>query len=170
MEGIFMSEMTSAAANKKLRNLEDEKQYILSMERNASTYIETEGVEPIKPEYDYIDTADRIDEIDNEVLTIKHAINLFNSTTEIPLLGITIDQALVRMAQLNQRKKTLDAMRKRLPKTRKDDPYSGNRLVEYVCANYDIDFVKKEYDMISDEIIKLQMEIDRCNQLIKFEI
>lgn len=167
----LMSEMmTSAAANKKLRNLEDEKQYILSIERNASTYIETEGVEPIKPDYDYVDTADRLDEINNEVLEIKHAINLFNCRTEIPSLGITIDQALVRMAQLNQRKRTLDEMRKRLPKTRKNDPYQSSKLVEYICANYDIDFVKKEYDMISDEIIQLQMEIDRCNQLVKFEI
>lgn len=163
-------QMTSAAANKKLRNLEDEKQYLLSMERSAATYIETEGVEPTKPKYDYIETADKLDEINNEVLELKHAINLFNCNTEIPSLGITIDQALVRMAQLNQRKITLDVMRKRFPKIRKDDEYGGNSMVEYICTNYDIDTVKKEYDMLSEEIINLQMEIDRLNQTVKFNV
>ena len=163
-------QFTSAAANKRLRSLEDEKQYILAMERDSATYIETDGVEPIKPEYDYRKTADLLDEINNEVLKLKHAINIFNCTTKIPTLGITIDQALVRMAQLNQRKKTLDEMRKRLPKARKNDPYNGTKLVEYICANYDIDLVKKEYDMICDEILELQMEIDHCNQTMKFDV
>lgn len=162
--------VTSAAANKILRSLEDEKQYMLSMEESSSTYIETEGVNPIVPQYDYAETERKLEEIDQKVMRIKHAINVFNCATVLPGLGITIDQGLVKMAQLNNRKKVLDSMRKRNPKARKEDLYSSNKFVEYECVNYEIEDIKETYDAISQRITDLQMEIDLCNQTMRFEI
>lgn len=162
--------VTSAAANKILRSLEDEKQYILSMEKSSSTYIETDGVSPIVPQYDYVETQRKLEEIDQKVMRIKHAINVFNCVTVLPGLGITIDQGLVKMAQLNNRKKVLDSMRKRNPKARKEDLYSSSKLVEYECVNYEISDIKQTYDAISQRITDLQMEIDLCNQTMRFEI
>lgn len=162
--------VTSAAANKILRSLEDEKQYILLMEEESSIYIETEGVSPIVPQYDYAETERKLEEIDQKVMRIKHAINMFNCATMLPGLGITIDQGLVKMAQLNNRRKILDSMRKRNSKARKKDFYGSSKFVEYECVNYDVNDINQTYDMISQQITDLQMEIDLCNQTMRFEI
>ncbi len=162
--------VTSAGANKMLRELEDEKQYLLSMEESSSTYIETEGVEPVIPEYDYMEAERSIEAIDEKVVRIKHAINVFNCTTTIPGSDMTIDQALVRMAQLNRRKNVLDSMRKKNPKSRVRNQFNPSKFVEYTCLNYDLDDVKEQYEIASAKIIELQMKIDRCNQTLEFEI
>ena len=51
MVKMSIKQLTSAAANKMIRSLEDEKQYILSIEESSSTYIEVEGVAPVIPPY-----------------------------------------------------------------------------------------------------------------------
>lgn len=163
--------MTSAGANKKIKKLQDEKEYLLRIEKESSTYIETDGYPVHPPEYDYKATQEKIREIDRMICNIKHAINKFNSETGLPDLGITLDQGLVRLSQLNKEKDRLDEMRKRLPKSRHKDVYGGgSHLVEYVCINYSIDDVNNDYDKISDEIIAIQMAIDVVNQTKYIEI
>ena len=56
--------ITSAGANKLLRKLEDDKQFLLSQENAAATYIVSEGMEPIVPDYDYRQTAQTLLEIE----------------------------------------------------------------------------------------------------------
>ena len=169
--------MTSATANKMLRQLNDEKGYLLRIEEDASTYIEAEGAEVYAPEYDYKSTAKRIDELDHKVCILKHAINQMNINTEITVaiddarVTMTMDVALVKMAQLNRRASTLDTMRKRLPKSRKEDRYgSTSNLVEYVCVNYDIEAVKADYDAVMRTITEIQTQIDYVNQTVQFEV
>lgn len=169
--------MTSATANKMLRQLNDEKDYLLRIEEDASTYIEAEGAEVYAPEYNYKSTAERIDEIDHGVCILKHAINQMNVNTEITVtiddvqVTMTMDVALVRMAQLNRRANVLDKMRKRLPKTRREDRYgSTSNLVEYVCVNYDIETVKADYDAVMRTITEIQTQIDYVNQTVQFEV
>lgn len=170
--------MTSAVANKTLRQLNDEKEFLLQQEGDASWYIEAEGSEVFKPEYDYAGTSERINEIDRKVCVLKHAINTMNVTTEITanLFGVseamTIDVALVKMAQFNKQAKKLDAMRKRLPKTRKqNNAYSGtNNLIEYICANYDTEAVNEDYHDLMMAIAELQTQIDYANQTVQFEV
>ena len=169
--------MTSATANKMLRQLNDEKEYLLRIEEDASIYIEAEGAGVYAPEYDYKSTAERIDELDRKVCILKHAINQMNVNTEITVtiddaqVTMTMDVALVRMAQLNRRAGVLDKMRKRLPKTRKEDRYgSTSNLVEYVCVNYDIDTVKADYDVVMKTITEIQTQIDYVNQTVQFEV
>lgn len=163
--------MTSAGANKKIKKLQEEKEYLLRIEKESSTYIETDGYDIDPPEYDYKATQEKIREIDRMICNIKHAINKFNSETELPDLNITLDQGLVRLSQLNKEKDKLDEMRKKLPKSRHKDVYgSSSHLVEYVCINYSIDDVNNDYDKISDEIIAIQMAIDVVNQTKYIEI
>ncbi|GAA4298277.1 hypothetical protein GCM10023142_38370 [Anaerocolumna aminovalerica] len=166
-----MIKITSAGANKLIRTLEDEKSYILSIENNSKTYIRGEGEEAEIPQYDYEETSKKLNEIDEKVCKIKHAINVFNSTTYLPQLHITIDTALVKMAQLNIRKSILDNMRKHLPKVRITD-FMGrmNRGVEYEFVNYDLDKVNNDYKEICEQIIEIQLALDTCNQTITFEI
>ena len=169
--------MTSATANKMLRQLKDEKDYLLEVESNANTYIETEGVDDTCiPEYDYRATANRLAELDNKVCALKHAINKMNVSTEITVdingepETMTIDVALVKMAQLNRRASYLDTMRKMLPKARHKQYGSTSNLVEYICVNYDIKEVKADYDNLMTTIAEIQTQIDYVNQTVQFEV
>lgn len=166
-----MKEVTSAIANKMLKALEEDKSYLLSLEEDSRTYVRAEGEEQEAPEYHYEDVRRGVDEIDRKVSSIKHAINVFNTTTVLEDLGITIDQALVRMAQLNGEKRRLDTMRKQLPVSRVGQTYLRNRqVVEYEYANYDIEAAKRDYQEISDRINKIQIALDLANQTKTFEI
>lgn len=160
--------VTSAGANKLLRSLEDEKMYLREIEQQSCTYIMSENETDGKPDYDYLETKRQIEEIDEKVLKIKHAINLFNTRTVLPNLGITIDTALVKMAQLNQMKAKLDVMRKRLPKERMHS--FGKDVVEYTHINYDLSTVREDYKKVTDQIAEIQLALDTCNQTLEFDI
>ena len=163
--------MTSAGANKKIKKLQEEKEYLLKIEKESSTYIVTDGYSVDPPEYNYKTTQEKIREIDCMICNIKHAINKFNSETELPDLNMTLDKGLIRLSQLNKEKDKLNEMRKRLPKSRRQDVYgSSGHLVEYVCINYSIDDINNDYDKITDDIINIQMAIDVVNQTKYIEI
>ena len=81
--------ITSAGANKLLRKLEDDKRFLLSQEASASTYVVTEGAEAVIPDYDYRKTAQALEQVEAQVRRIKHALNVFNSTTVLDGLDIT---------------------------------------------------------------------------------
>lgn len=166
-----MREITSAGANKMLKALEDEKSYLLSMEDDASVYVLAEEEQAEAPAYNYEETQSKIDEIDKKVRIIKHALSCFNTTTILEGIGITIDEALVEMAQLNRKKAKLDCMRKRLPKTRRNDSfYRNSNLIEYEYVNYDIKKVQEDYQKVSDRITDIQIALDLCNQTKVFAI
>lgn len=162
--------LTSAAANKLIKKLEDQKEYLLSMEENNSTYIMTEGESVVTPDYDYQKTAEEISKLDEQVRRLKHAINQFNCTTVLPEIGKTIDEVLVEMAQLNRRKFTLDMMRKRPEKERLVGNHARNNGIDYLVVNYDQKQVCDDYDKITERIMELQMALDICNQTQVFEV
>lgn len=169
-----MQKMTSAYASKLLKSLEEEKAFWTKKEEESNTYVAAVNEKPTIPEYDYEKVATEIDKIDVKIMKIKHALNAANVTGEI-LIGdtwMTIDQVLVRMAQLNKRKAVLDTMRKRLPKARETQVVfaSRNSVPEYRYINYDLDVVKKDYERVSDEIMKMQMALDRYNQTEVFDV
>lgn len=167
-------QMTSAYANKLLRNLTDEKSYWEAKEMASHTYVAAVGEEPVIPEYDYSAVSETLKEIDRKTVIIKHALNLSNATAKI-MVGdkeMSVDSILVRMAQLNSRKATLDTMRKYLPKMRESSHAfsSRNTVPEYRYTNYDLDLVKQDYELISGEIMEMQIALDRYNQTFLFEV
>jgi len=165
-----MKTVTSAVANKMIKALEDQKNYLLTLEASSSVYIKAEGENVEPPAYDYNAISEKLNRIDHQIRKIKHAINLFNTTTYLETLGITIDEALVKMAQLNQRKLQLDIMRKRLPKERPAIAYTRSNIIEYQYVNYDIDKVAADYNKLCEEITEIQLAIDTCNHTKTFEI
>ena len=170
-----MAKMTSAYANKLIKQLEEEKAFWITQEEESQVYHVAMGEEPLIPEYDYLEVATQITRIDEKIYKIKHAINLHNVTNAVMVDNerLTIDVILVKMAQLNRRKITLDVMRKRLPKSRTDlNRFSSgnNRMIEYQYINYDLDLVKQEYERISEQIMKMQMALDMFNQTQEFEV
>ena len=147
--------ITSAYANKLLKSLTDEKSYWEAKEAASRTYVAT------------------LKEIDRKTVIIKHALNLANATAKIPVgdTEMSVDSILVRMAQLNSRKVTLDVMRKCLPKMRESSHAfsSRNAVPEYRYTNYDPELVKQDYERISGEIMEMQIALDRYNQTFLFE-
>ena len=168
-----MVKMTSAYANKMLKQLEEDKNFWVNKERSSCTYVAAVGEEAVIPEYDYMEVATTIAEIDRKMCNIKHAINLANVSNSVDVAGesLTIDMILVKMAQLNQRKSMLDSMRKQQPKTRREQTY-GNRATapEYQYINYDLNLIKQEYERVSTEIMNMQLSLDKYNQTFEFEV
>ena len=161
---------TSASANKLIKILEDKKQYLLQIESNNSTYVLAQDEKQDIPEYDFKDFNKQIDELDLKIRTLKHALNVFNTTTVLPI-GITIDQALVEMAQLNNKVYRLDNMRKAKNKTRLSGMYAGRRdVAEYQYLNYEPKDVDKTYEEDYSRIQQIQLALDKVNQTVEFEV
>ena len=169
-----MTKMTSAYANKMLRKLNEDKEFWRSKEKEGCLYVAALDEEPVIPEYDYEEVAKSISEIDAKIVKIKHAINVANCTNEIQVgdVKMTVDMILVKMAQLNGRKSTLDGMRKQQPKSRiSSGLYSVRKAVpEYQYINYDLDLIKREYEQIDAEVSAMQIALDKYNQTVEFDV
>ncbi len=166
--------ITSAYANKMLRNLEDDKQFWIKKEQSSNTYVAAINEEPVVPEYDYEAVTATIEEIDKKIATIKHSINLANATAAVKVGSreMSIDTILIRTAQLNKRKAALDIMRKQLPRERERSRGFGahNLTPEYRYINYNLEQVKQDYESVSREIMEMQMALDFYNQTVTFDV
>ncbi len=169
-----MTKMTSAYANKVIRKLNEDKEFWLNKEREGSTYVAAADEEPVIPEYDYETVVKQITELDARILKIKHAININNATNHIKVgeEEMSIDEILVRMAQLSNRKSVLDIMRKREPKKRINSGYYAARKAapEFEYINYDLEVVKREYERVDAEIAAMQIALDKYNQTFEFDV
>lgn len=168
-----MKKMTSAVANKLIKQLDEEKNFWRTKESESYLYKATADEEPLIPEYDYEEVSRIIADIDNKVRVIKHAINLNNVINQVQVGDemMSIDTILVKMTQLNRRKMMLDLMRKQLPKSRVGTAFFGkNSAPEYQYINYDLDKVKADYETLSDEIMAMQIALDKYNQTFEFEV
>lgn len=168
-----MQKMTSAYANKMIKSLEEDKAFWVNKEAASSTYVASINEEPVVPEYDYMEVAATIAELDGKIAVIKHALNVSNATAKVPVgdREMSIDTILIRMAQLNKRKAVLDQMRRQLPKAREEQAYmSRNAVPEYRYINYDLELVKREYEGVSNTIMEMQMALDKYNQTVQFEV
>lgn len=169
-----MRTMTSAYANKMLKSLEEDKAFWVNKEAVSSSYVAAINEEPVVPNYDYKEVASVIEELDEKIAIIKHAINLTNATAKVMVENVemSIDMILIKMAQLNKRKSVLDQMRKQLPKAREEQRTYGSRntVPEYRYINYDLELIKQEYETISRSIMEMQMALDKYNQTVTFEV
>lgn len=168
----MIQKITSAYANKWIKSLEEEKAFLVNKEAESNTYIAAVNEEPMIPDYDYAEVAAAIEQLDEKIASLKHALNLANATAKVSVNGteMSVDKILIRMAQLNKRKSILDAMRKQLPKTRVDQRYTSRTVPEYQYINYDLELIRQEYDRISRLLMDLQMALDLHNQTVQFEV
>ena len=163
---------TSCQASKLLKKLNEDRTALLTQENRSRSFIaaSSEDIESLRPEYDYIATQKKIDDFDVKIRTIRHAINVFNSTHEVEGTGMTIDQVLIAMPMLREKKEKLYRMKERLPKVRARSGGLGNNIIEYDYVNYDIRDVVKDYEEASTQLTKLQIALDRTNNTDQFEI
>lgn len=167
-----MRVFTSASAGKYIRQLEDEKEHLLSTEQDSCVYVLAQGEQSEPPAYDYADVRAQVDELDRIVRTVRHALHIFNATCTLPTSGMTIDEALIALAQMSNKSQRLGVMRRRQPKERLGSTvlFTKREAIEYRYANYDIAQAESDYRTLLRQIADLQLEIDLCNQTKTFEV
>lgn len=163
--------MTSQEANKKIKRLREEKAALVRKEALSSTFraaIE-EKIEDVRPDYSFDDYQDKISKIDVEIAKLRHAINVFNTTTEIVVgnYTFTIDEALAYLPQLMDNKDRLSYMVNRLEKTR-IDPVRGSKYIEYDYTNYNLEKARVFYDTLDKLITDIKLALDKANNTIEF--
>lgn len=166
---------TSAEANKLLKQLKDEWDNLRLEEEQSCVFTAAtvEKVDEVRPEYGFLEMQERLSAVEDKIRTVKHAMNLFNTSHTIPGTEITIDEALVLIPQLSAKKVKLAKMCNRLPKSRKRSAYGEkSNFIEYEYANYNIGEAKEMYDRISERLAALQLGLDKVNatELMKIEI
>lgn len=163
---------TSAEANKLLKQLREEEDALLKIESESKDFIAAtvENIEDVRPEYDLSQTMADIEDIRKKIMKVKHAINVFNSTTEV-LPGYTIDMVLMLLPMLGERVETYKRMRQMAPKKRARTMGSGtSAIIDYKYANYDIRDADKAYDKYSLMLDDFQLALDKVNTTVQFEI
>ncbi len=168
--GINMR-MTSAEAGKLLKQLYEEEDFICSREEKGKEFLAAVGedLESVRPQYDFKATQKALEEVQMKIRKLKHALNVFNSTTIVPEFGITIDEMLVYIPQLSQNKSKLADMKDKLPKVR-EQTYSSSSILDYRYLNYELGDVEKEFEKVSIALAKAQTALDNTNMTQTFEI
>ena len=163
--------MTSAEANKVLRKLTEEHRTLRSRENEECSFVAAtvENIEDARPDYSYSETQEKLAEYEAAIRKVKHAVNMFNVSQEVPGTGMTIDQILVYIPQLTERKRKLSILRSAQKKQRKDS-YRGTNLIEYEYANYDIDKADADYQAVTDELASVQNALDLVNSTVQFDV
>ena len=164
---------TSAEAAKLLRKLNEEHEALLQLERQSNQFIAavSEDLESVRPAYDLAAVQQRLAELEAQVRKVKHALNVFNSTHMVPGFNMTIDQLLVYIPQLSQRKMKLRDMAGALPKTRvKSRSAVSSAVIEYSYANYDVLEAKALADAAAEELSRAQTALDKVNSTETMEI
>ena len=164
---------TSAQAAKLLRKLNEERDSLLSAELRSREFVAAVGEDPetLRPVYDYRKTQEELDALEAKIRTVKHAINAFNLSHEVPGFAMTVDQLLIRIPQLSAKKTKLAEMADRLPKMR-EPSYNrgGGNVIDYRYTNYDIAAVKADLDAVSDLLSRAQTALDTLNNTETMEI
>ena len=104
-----------------------------------------------------------------KIRNLKHAINVFNTTTVIPEFNMTIDEMLVYIPQLSRKKAKLRGMANILPKARYNN-YTKTNIIDYQYINYDLDTVRKDLDAVTEELSNAQLALDSVNHSATIDI
>lgn len=160
--------VTSQEANKIVKKIQEEIDYIKLCQRQSMTFLAAsfEDKEELRPEYDFQKTQNKITILEEQLRNVKHAINIFNSTTVV-MGGMTIDQVLIFLPQLTERKRLLAQMKEMPEKMR---AYVDKGIIDYKYRNYSLEEVAAEYEAVDTMLTTVQTELDKINANVKFEI
>ena len=145
---------------KEIKKLEEIKETLLNEESDNCivTYLQKET--PINTGYDYNLTNIKIEECDTEILRLKSLLTKANVETNVEGFEMTIGEALVYLAQLNEKLKRLSYLVNLKPLKRST---GYDSVPEFTKIVFDREKVLKDYEEVRNLIPKLQMAIDRTN-------
>ena len=165
-----MRKVSPATVAKRINALKEELKDLERYEKESSSYsfVYGEDKEAFRPSYDFEETQRRYNELTTEIRKLRHAMNVFNTTTMVPGFDMTVDEILVYLPQLRERKNTLNEMRMK--------PLSGHsstildRVVKYTYCNYSVQKVTEDYRRIADEYAKAHTALDLSNATGEIEV
>lgn len=162
--------LTSKDANKLLKQLSSELESLKTKEASCMTFVAAtiEDPEKVRPDYNYENTQNMINQIERKIIRIKHAINRFNIDTRVPGFDMSIDEMLVYIPQLYERCLKLSKM-KDLPKKTRSLQH-GSNIIDYTYINFDSDTVAEDFKNVEAELAKAQIALDKVNISETFEI
>ena len=162
---------TCAQAAKLLKRLNERLNEVKAMEQQTKSFVASLGEDPesVRPEYDYAATAGLIDGLEEKIRKVKHAVNVFNTTHTVPGFDMTVDQILVYIPQLTERKEKLRTMASALPKSRQQS-FSGSSVVDYSYANYDPRLAASDLEKVSAALSDAQTALDLVNSTETLEL
>lgn len=160
--------LNSDAANKLVKQLTKAQSALLHQESQVNTYSFLQGEEPFKPDYDFSATQAKLDQISEAIVALKHAINLFNTTTKLPGLDITVDMALVELPILSANAGRLEAMSRVLEKTRSTNMVA--KAAEYTCRNYSAEEAAASGAAARKRLVAIQQGLNTVNMTETFEV
>lgn len=164
---------TSSEANKLLKKLNSDYNSLIFAENQSRSFLAATGedIESVRPAYDYEKTQEDLKALAKKIRTLKHAINVFNTTAVVEGMDMTIDELLVWLPQLTERVNTLNVMRSVLPKARERSYGSGtNATIDYRYVNYDLAKVNEDYEAAYQLLTRAQTALDTTNNSVKFEV
>lgn len=165
---------TSAEAAKLLKKLNEQYTALLSKETRSRQFFAAlgEDIESVRPEYNFKEIQQQLEEIKRQIRIVKHAINVFNCTHKVPGFDMTVDEMLVYIPQLTSDKNRLYMMKEAMPKVRTHVSGAGksNVVIDYMYANYDIKEAEDEYHRVSELLAKAQLALDTLNNTENMEI
>ena len=165
--------MTSAQAGKLLRQLQEEYSALLEKERISREFVAAVGedVESVRPAYDYAAAQSALQAVEKKIRTLKHALNVFNTTHIVPGFDMTVDELLVYLPQLSGRVNKLAQMKAKLPKQRVEERYGkSSNIIDYTYVNYDLGTVEADYEAAREELSRAQLALDAVNTSEVFEV
>lgn len=163
--------ISSKNASKLLKQFNEERDSLILQENQSKMFLAAVGedIESVRPEYDYEAVQKQLKDLEEKIIKLKHAINVFNTTTVLKDFEMSIDEMLVYIPQLTQRKNKLDQMRKVLPKQRVEN-YTSSNIIDYRIINYDLEKIRKDYDKTVEELNRAQSVLDEANINLSFEV
>lgn len=160
--------LNSDTANKFVKQLNKARSTLLYQESQVNTYSFLQGEEPFVPNYDFAETQMKLDQLSKAITTLKHAINMFNTTTELPGLGITVDMALVELPILTANVSRLENMAQMLEKTRTTN--IAAKAAEYTCRNFSAEEAAKACTAARERLVAIQQGLNTVNMTESFEV
>ncbi|MCH5160156.1 MAG: hypothetical protein J1F66_04840 [Clostridiales bacterium] len=145
---------------KYVKELESKKRVLLRQEENDCRYSYQDEDSKIVPNYDYKKTRKAVDALDAKIRKLRHLLAVANCTVVVDEFGVTLGEALVMLAQYQNKCELLSEMSSRQQISQRAS-YSGK--MEITCCNYDVEKVLKEYEDLRQLIGRLQVAIDRAN-------
>ncbi|MCH5315188.1 MAG: hypothetical protein J1E81_04690 [Eubacterium sp.] len=164
---------TSSAANKELRKLNEKLSKLQSLEEQYSVFTveKSEDVEAVRPAFNFEENYRELTEVIEKIRTTKHAIKLFNATTVVGSTKLTIDEILLMLPILQERKRMLSNLSLKMPKERHISRINrASNFIEYDIINFDSSFVKNECEKIENLINDYQLQLDVTNNTVEFDI
>lgn len=147
-------------AMKLIKEYEEQKRQLLLREDECCFALYKEGEKKISEGYDYDAVRAEVAELDKKVRHIRAKLAKVNCATKVKGFDITIGEALVYLAQLQNERVQLESLAARRQLSRR---LTQNGVIEYTECLFDIEKAKADAREARKKISELQMAIDRAN-------